>query len=106
RRRRLPGRVPLNERPQEHRKYYKVSPDESVLDLTHGGEDWRVLQEVAHFISYANVMYSVWATLVIDPWSGLRRIIRRSGSWCPKFISKRGARHRESLFRANSSSSR
>ncbi|CAN0062130.1 unnamed protein product, partial [Ectocarpus sp. 12 AP-2014] len=106
RRRRLPGRVPLNERPREHRKYYKVSPDESVLDLTRGGEDWRVLQEVAHFISYANVMYSVWATLVIDPWSGLRRIIRRSGSWCPKFISKRGARHRESLFRANSSSSR
>ncbi|CAN0105085.1 unnamed protein product, partial [Ectocarpus sp. 4 AP-2014] len=106
RRRMLPGRVPLNERSQEHRKYYKVSPDESVLDLTDGGEDWRVLQEVAHFISYANVMYSVWATLVIDPWSGLRRIIRRSGSWCPKFISKRGARHRESLFRANSSSSR
>ncbi|CAN0350961.1 unnamed protein product [Ectocarpus sp. 6 AP-2014] len=106
RRRRLPGRVPLSERPQEHRKYYKVSPDESVLDLTDGGEDWRVLQEVAHFISYANVMYSVWGTLIIDPWSGLRRIIRRSGSWCPKFISRRGARHRESLFRADSSTSR
>ncbi|CAN0072625.1 unnamed protein product, partial [Ectocarpus fasciculatus] len=105
RRRRLPGRVPLDERSREHRKYYKVSRDESVLDLTDGGEDCRVLQEVAHFISYANVMYSVWGTLVIDPWAGLRRIIRRSGSWCPKFISRRGARHRESLFRASSSTS-
>ena len=27
--------------------------------------------------SYANVMYSVWSTLIVDPWSGLRRVIRR-----------------------------
>lgn len=31
--------------------------------------------------------------------------VLRSGSWCPKFISRRGARHRESLFRASSSTS-
>eukprot|EP00752_Nemacystus_decipiens_P012915 g11430.t1 len=97
-----PGRLKLSERPRKHRKYYKVSRDETMLDLTEGTEDCRVLQEVAHFISYANVMYSVWSTLIIDPWSGLRRVIRRSGSWCPMFVSRRGARHRESLFRASS----
>eukprot|EP00903_Cladosiphon_okamuranus_P006237 g6122.t1 len=100
---RNPGKMPLNQRPRKHRKYYKVSRYESMLDLAEGGEDRRVLQEVAHFISFANVMYSVWGTLIIDPWSGLRRVIRRSGSWCPRFVSSRGAKHRDSLFRPSSS---
>ncbi|CAM9364963.1 unnamed protein product [Scytosiphon promiscuus] len=96
--------TPFVTRTRRHNKF--VSPGETMLDLTEGGEDWRALQEVAHFTSYANVMYSVWGTLVVDPWTGIRRVIRRSGSWCPSFISKRGAKHRDSLFRAGSSNSR
>lgn len=31
-------------------------------------------------------------------------VCTQSGSWCPKFVSRRGVRHRESLFRVGSTS--
>lgn len=34
--------------------------------------------------SYANVMYSVWGTLVVDPWTGIRRVIRRRSVRLPQ----------------------